>query len=69
MKRIYEGKDIDVGFDADVCQHAAECVKGLPSVFDTKRKPWILPDGASADEVAAQIGRCPSGALTVERRA
>lgn len=68
MRRIYEGQDVDVGFDADVCQHSGNCVRSLPAVFDTTRKPWILPDAAPSDELTEAIGRCPSGALTVERR-
>ena len=68
MRKTYEGTEIDVSFDGDVCEHAGECVKGLPAVFDTSRKPWILPDAASADEVAAQVERCPSGALQYVRR-
>ena len=50
------------------CIHAAECVHGLPSVFDSKSKPWIDPAGASADDISAAVERCPSGALHVERR-
>lgn len=67
MRKTYEGKEIDVSFDADICEHAAECVRGLPSVFDAKSRPWILPDGATADEVAMQVERCPSRALLFER--
>jgi uncharacterized Fe-S cluster protein YjdI len=67
-RKTYAGAEVDVSYDAEVCQHAAECVKGLPAVFDTKAHPWIQPDGASADEVIAQVGRCPSGALQIERR-
>ncbi|MGH2907110.1 MAG: (4Fe-4S)-binding protein [Solirubrobacterales bacterium] len=59
----YIGEDVVVTFDAGVCQHAGECVRGLPSVFDTKKRPWIAPDAAPADEVRAQVERCPSGAL------
>ena len=62
----YDGERIAVTFDAARCLHAAECVRGLPAVFDTKRKPWILPDGASAEEVAEVVRRCPSGALHYE---
>ncbi len=62
-RKHYNGKDVAVSFDASVCQHAGECVKGLPSVFDTKARPWINPDGADADAVRAQVERCPSGAL------
>ena len=62
-RKAYEGKAITVSFDNEVCIHAGECVRGLPAVFDTKRRPWIDPDGASPDQVAAQVERCPSGAL------
>jgi uncharacterized Fe-S cluster protein YjdI len=58
---------ITVSYDSDVCTHAGRCVKGLPAVFDVKRKPWIDPDGASAEEVEAQVARCPSGALKFSR--
>lgn len=64
-RKTYAGREVDVSFDSEVCQHAAECVRGLPAVFDSQRRPWILPDAASADEVIAQVGRCPSGALQV----
>lgn len=63
MRKTYEGTDVDVSFDPEVCQHAGNCVRGLPAVFDTKGRPWITPDAAGADEVVAQVKRCPSGAL------
>ena len=56
-----------VAWDADVCRHAAECVRGLPAVFDPKAKPWIVPERASLDALAATIARCPSGALRLYR--
>lgn len=66
--RAYRGDDLTVYFDARRCIHAAECVRGLPSVFDTARRPWIDVARAGADAVAAVVERCPSGALTYERR-
>src|SRR5690625_4485763 len=57
--RKYSGEEVDVYFNTDVCIHSANCVKGNPEVFDTKRRPWILPDNASADEVAKVIDTCP----------
>ncbi|MDR0417313.1 MAG: (4Fe-4S)-binding protein [Propionibacteriaceae bacterium] len=65
-RRSYYGPDITVTFDGARCIHAAECVRHLPAVFDTSRKPWILPSAAAADEVAATVRRCPSGALAYE---
>lgn len=59
----YRGKETEVTFDAKRCIHAAECVRGLPQVFDTSRTPWVLPDAADAEKVAEIIKRCPTGAL------
>lgn len=66
--RRYTGTAIDVTYIPRRCIHAAECVRGLRAVFDTEKRPWIDPDAASADEVAAVVRRCPSGALHFERR-
>jgi uncharacterized Fe-S cluster protein YjdI len=66
MRKTYEGDDIDVSFDPELCEHSGECVRGLPAVFDTKRRPWILPDAADPESVAEQVRRCPSGALRFE---
>ena len=65
--RDYPGASITVSFDIGRCIHAAECIRGLPDVFDTGRRPWILPDAATPDEVAAIVQRCPSGALQFRR--
>ncbi|MFI1864125.1 (4Fe-4S)-binding protein [Streptomyces jumonjinensis] len=59
----YAGREITVSFEARRCLHAAECVHGLPQVFDLARRPWVSPDDAPADRVAEVVRRCPSGAL------
>ena len=64
--KAYMGADITVYYDATICEHAAECVRGLPEVFNTQRRPWITPDAAPAATVAEVVGRCPSGALQIE---
>jgi CDGSH-type Zn-finger protein len=46
-----------------MCIHAAECARRLHTVFDRDRRPWILADNASPQELATVIERCPSGAL------
>ncbi|WP_103504330.1 (4Fe-4S)-binding protein [Streptomyces sp. SM12] len=61
--RAYRGRSITVTFEAGRCQHAAECVRRLPEVFDPAARPWIRPDGADVERVAEVVGRCPSGAL------
>ena len=64
----YENDQIQVGFDPNVCIHAAKCVGGLPGVFNIKNRPWINVDGASAEALASQIQQCPSGALTYKMK-
>ena len=61
--KSYEADGISVSFDNEVCQHAAECWRGLPQVFHPGVRPWITPADASVEEVVAQVERCPSGAL------
>ncbi|MET8203716.1 (4Fe-4S)-binding protein [Micromonospora taraxaci] len=65
-KKTYEGQKITVTFEARRCLHAAECVRGLPEVFDPGQRPWIRPDGAEAERLAEVVRRCPSGALQYE---
>ena len=65
MKR-YVGQEVSITFDPKRCLHAAECVRGLPSVFDVRRRPWVTPDGASAEQVSEVVQRCPSVGLHFE---
>jgi uncharacterized Fe-S cluster protein YjdI len=59
----YETDEIVVTFDPKVSIHSGVCVRGLPLVFDVRRKRWVQPEHAPAADVAAQVARCPSGAL------
>lgn len=65
--REHAARDIVVTYDAARCIHAGECIRGLPRVFDTAQRPWIQPERATADELAALVQRCPSGALHFRR--
>ena len=66
-EHVYRGKNIVVRYDLARCIHSAECLRALPEVFDTRMRPWVRPDQAPADAVAAAVRRCPSGALHFER--
>jgi uncharacterized Fe-S cluster protein YjdI len=52
-----------VFYDRGRCRHYAECVRGLPQVFDPTRRSWIRADLADARAVAEVVRRCPTGAL------
>lgn len=71
-RKIYEGPLVDVSFDGELCRHAAECIRGMPTVFDTSARPWIDPRNATtpeqADLLRTVVGRCPSGALEIVER-
>ncbi len=68
-RKTYTGPLVDVSFDGAVCAHAAECIRGMPAVFDTGARPWINPSNAdmpaSADLLRAVVSKCPSGALEI----
>jgi len=63
LGRAYSAPSITVFYDRARCRHYAECVRGLPQVFDVTRRPWIRADLAAANTIAEVIRRCPTGAL------
>lgn len=65
--RSYEGNGIVIHWDSERCEHSGRCVAGSPTVFDAKATPWVQAGAAPADEIAATIDTCPSGALTYTR--
>ncbi len=60
----YTNGEVTIVWNASRCQHSGNCVRGLPSVFKAKQKPWITPQGATTGEIVEQVQKCPSGALT-----
>jgi uncharacterized Fe-S cluster protein YjdI len=67
--QTYEGEGFVVTFDPAICIHSGKCVRGLPAVFDVRRKRWIAVEAAAPAEIEAQVARCPSGALQFRRDA
>jgi len=61
--QVYQCSEITVTFEPARCFHSGNCIRGLPEVFDVRRKRWVRPEAAPAEAVAAQVARCPSGAL------
>lgn len=66
-RKRYETEGMIVTFEPQRCIHAAECVRGLPRVFDPGRRPWVDADKAGNDEIEVVVERCPTGALRYER--
>jgi uncharacterized Fe-S cluster protein YjdI/CDGSH-type Zn-finger protein len=67
MRKSYPSKDIVVTYDPRKCIHAKRCVEGSPAVFKPGERPWIQPEGADADALAATVAQCPTGSLRYER--
>jgi uncharacterized Fe-S cluster protein YjdI/CDGSH-type Zn-finger protein len=67
VAREYRTEQIVVAWEPRLCIHTGHCVRGLPAVFDPQARPWVALDAATADEVAAVVQRCPTGALHFRR--
>jgi uncharacterized Fe-S cluster protein YjdI len=61
----YPSGEITVIWKPDACIHSGICARGLPGVFDPKRKPWIDMSQAKTQQIIEQVKKCPSGALSI----
>jgi uncharacterized Fe-S cluster protein YjdI len=62
----YTKGELTVVWKPSICIHSRVCWSQLREVFDPTKRPWINMDGADAERIALQVGRCPSGALSIE---
>lgn len=67
-KKEYTNGELTIVWKPRRCIHAAKCVEMLPNVYKPKEKPWIQIENATTDELIAQIGACPSGALSYYKK-
>ena len=65
MQRRYEKDGITVIWEPGRCLHSQVCFRGLPAVFDPRKRPWIRMEGATAEAIVEQVRKCPSGALSL----
>ncbi|MGZ3931509.1 MAG: (4Fe-4S)-binding protein [Bacteroidia bacterium] len=62
----YKAGDVTIVWKPHVCIHSTKCWKELPGVFQPREKPWVKTDGASPEKIVEQVGKCPSGALSIK---
>jgi len=67
-KHRYAGKQADVVWDGRLCIHVGECGRAANDLFVGGRDPWCQPDQVALDAVIDVVSRCPTGALSVERK-
>jgi uncharacterized Fe-S cluster protein YjdI len=67
VEREYTDDRITVYWAPQFCIHTAACLNAEPSVFDARRRPWIVLEGVDAERIAQAVMLCPTGALSFER--
>ena len=60
----YVNGNLTIHDNRGLCAHAGRCTDNLAAVFRLGTEPFIDPAGATAEEIIAVIGMCPSGALS-----
>ncbi|MFZ4521999.1 MAG: (4Fe-4S)-binding protein [Bacteroidales bacterium] len=60
----FSNGEVTVYWKAELCIHSANCLIGLPGVFNSKKKPWINVHAATSKEIMKAVDTCPSRALT-----
>lgn len=62
----YPNGEITILWKPKLCIHSGICVKTLPNVYDPTARPWVKPENATTEELIDQVGKCPSGALSIK---
>ena len=64
ITKTYSNGEVTVVWKPEVCINSAICFRGLPKGSDPRKGPWVIPGGATTEEIVAQVQKCPSGALS-----
>jgi uncharacterized Fe-S cluster protein YjdI len=64
LTKEYTNGEVTIVWKNALCSHSANCVRGLPEVFNSRVQPWIKPESSSTDKIIEQVKKCPSGALS-----
>ena len=67
ITKRYTNGEVTVIWQPSLCVHSAICFRGLPAVFDPRRRPWVVLDGHISEAIIMQVEECPSGAVSFER--
>jgi uncharacterized Fe-S cluster protein YjdI len=62
----YSNGEVTVVWQPHLCIHSGNCARGLPQVFNPRRRPWVDVTAATTADIVAQVEKCPSGALSIE---
>jgi uncharacterized Fe-S cluster protein YjdI len=59
----YSNDEIIVTWEPALCEHAAECIRNLPEVFNSRARPWIKLSKGTPEEIARVVSLCPTTAI------
>ena len=65
ITKHYSNGEVTIVWQPHVCIHSAVCFRGLPEVFDPRKRPWIEQHKSTTDKIVTQVKQCPSGALSI----
>ena len=60
----YSNGEVTIVWEPSKCIHSAICFRGLPQVFDPRKRPWVSTENGQTEEIINQVKACPSAALT-----
>ncbi len=67
ITKKYSNDEITIVWKPNMCIHSTKCWKGesgLRNVFDPAKKPWIMPEGGTTEQIIERVNNCPSKALS-----
>ena len=64
ITKKYTNGEVTIVWKPGVCIHSGICFRGLPEVFDPRKRPWITPEASTTEKIVGQVKLCPSGALS-----
>ena len=64
ITKHYSNGEVTIVWQPHMCKHSGVCFRGLPEVFDPRRRPWIEQHNSTTDAIVTQVKQCPSGALS-----
>ena len=47
LTKEYTNGEVTIVWQNKLCTHSANCVRGLPKVFNARENPWIKPENAT----------------------
>ncbi len=65
ITKKYSNGEVTIVWQPQKCIHSTVCFRGLPDVFDPRKRPWITPETSTTERIIEQVKKCPSGALSI----